>query len=939
MKNEFIKKRIFSTILIIIMTISLCIGRSLPASAAGATKQTITATFAVTNDLAEEMTSLKLSTEGTDTWGKELLTQPLKTGITVKIPITFTTDKPKWDIMAVTENGELVFAGLDFTGITAAAGGSIRLRYSIYNNIYGIVYNNAPAQQAVAVGKTAVTVVFTIKNDTLGEYETLQLSKPGKNAWGMNLLREPLKGGATVKIPITFSDDMTVWDLKGIGGPDVSNFTCKNLDFSGLTPESGGSINLRYSAAYGMQAELSSSVTKTPYPKQSGNNIMFFDTDSDGVLSAAETREQVAAANPDSQTGYDVTISDKIHTIGKNAFERRAVKKLTIPSTVKTIQDEAFMNADLLKDISFAEGLETIGQRAFVKTGLSSVTLPKSLRNIGSAAFGGCDQLTTITLQEGIATIGDGAFTGTFITSILLPNSLTNIGNAAFNKCINLKSITIPNGVQTIGNLAFNACTSLTEVNLTAVTSIGDQAFLECTKLQKINLPASLSKIGGLAFDSCKSLASITVDAANPAFTSQDGILYSKDMSAIYDYPNARADKSFVLPATVTSIKMGAFARTAIAEVILPAGLKTIESYAFTECKALKSSVLPEGIATIEEGAFDQCIALTGDLVLPKSIKKYGNQAFRMTALKNVTINSNVNLSEMMFIGSKSLETVKIKGEFQEIGNMAFASCPMLKSINLPKTLKVIDTLAFSDCSSLPEIVLPEGLTKLGQKVVLERSRGVFNNCTSLKSIIIPNSVVYVEEEAFKGCSILKSAILSKNARYNLIEKNLFLDCTGLEAIVIPKNVIRIGDSAFSSSGLKKLTIEPNGCKYIDERAFQSTLLTEVVIPVGVKEIGSYSFSSIKPLKTVTISSTVTNVRPYTFYKVPSLTRVNVISTKKIDIAPFNFEDKAFIAKGVIHVPKNFSDLRKAPDGKLYYNSRKMINDLPILSNSSKSKG
>ncbi|HEY5587259.1 MAG TPA: leucine-rich repeat domain-containing protein [Ruminiclostridium sp.] len=925
------KRRIFSAVFAIIMAFSLCIGSVVPATAAGTAKPTITAVFEITNDLAEEMTSLKLSEEGIETWGKELLSKPLKSGGTVKIPITYTTDKLKWDIMAITENGELVFPSLDFKGITAAAGGSIHLRYSIMKDTYGLVYNNAGAPTASQVaGKSTITVTFNVKNETLGEFESLQLSPIDKAAWGANLLKGPLAGGATVKIPITFTTDTPIWDLRvtDAGG----EFVCQDLDFSQLTPATGGNIALRYSMAYGNSATVSSNVVKTPYPKQSGNVITFFDTDSDGVLSAYETKEQVAAANPNSEIGYEVTISEKIHTIGRNAFERRAVKKLTIPATVRTIEDEAFMNADLLKDVTFAEGgLVTIGQRAFLKTGLQSVTLPKSVRTLSNGAFGNCDQLSSITLQEGLTTIGYGAFTETLITGIKLPNTLTSIGYGAFTKCKNLTSINIPASVKIIEDLAFNGCTALVEVNLLAVTRIGKQAFLLCTSLQKIQLPATLTQIGSLAFDSCEKLVEINVDPSSTSFTSQEGILYSKDFSEIYDYPNARAEKTLVLPATVNSIKAGAFARTCITAVTLPAGLKTIEMSAFEECTALKGIQLPNGITKLGQSAFDQCTSLTGDLTIPKSIKTMENQVFRMTALKNVTIDCSANLSEWLFIECKSLETVKINGQLAKIGDSAFFSCTKLTKINLPKTLKVIDSLAFSDCTSLPEISLPSGLLQLGKKSYIVGDKGVFNNCTSLKSIAIPNSVIYMEESAFAGCSSLKSATISRNPKYNLIEAEVFQGCTSLESIIIPKNVITIGVGAFSTSGLTKLTIEPNGCKFIGPSAFQFTKLKEVILPVGVEKIEYYAFNDINALKTITLSSTVKDIVPFVFYKLPSLTRVNLISTKGIDLASFNFEDKAFIDKGAVHVPKNFADAYLAPDGKLYLHSRKLIKDLPVL--------
>jgi len=468
------------------------------------------------------------------------------------------------------------------------------------------------------------------------------------------------------------------------------------------------------------------------------------------------------------------------------------------------------------------------------------------------------------------------------------------------------------------------------------VKKIDDQAFLLSDGLTGINLPASVTTLGRIPFDLCKNLTSITVDGSNTVFASRDGMLYSKDYKAFVAYPSAHPNKTFVLPDTVSTIRFGAFCRTGLQSITLPAGLKIIEDSALEECVSLKTIKFPDGITKIGMSAFNQCGALTGDLLLPKSLKDIGPQSFRLTGIKSVTIASDANIRGMTFLGCHNLDTVNITGNLTQIGNSSFGSCTALKNINLPKSLKVIYWLAFSGCTSLPEIILPDGLVQLGkkgdvdgdQRVVddyADGERGVFNGCTSLKSIVIPDSVEYVEAFSFYGCISLKTVKLSLNPKCNVIKDRTFLNCSSLQSITIPKNILELESGAFENSGLTQLTIVPNGCRIIGEGAFSvNKNLKEVNLPVGVTTLSYMSFADCDSLKTVTISSTIKLIPPFVFYNVPALTRLNIISTAKPEIAPFNFEDAAFIKSGQIHVPQNWTGGAKIKIGKV-------IKDLPAV--------
>lgn len=112
----------------------------------------------------------------------------------------------------------------------------------------------------------------------------------------------------------------------------------------------------------------------------------------------------------------DVTIPSRyqgkpVTMIGHAAFFNSAVTSVTIPDSVTSISDEAFINCPKLTNISIPNSVTYIGFSAFSScTSLKSITLPSSLSFISGALFLGCSQLTTIHIPVSVTSIGNNAF-------------------------------------------------------------------------------------------------------------------------------------------------------------------------------------------------------------------------------------------------------------------------------------------------------------------------------------------------------------------------------------------------------------------------------------------------------------------------------------------------------------------------------------------------
>ena len=102
-------------------------------------------------------------------------------------------------------------------------------------------------------------------------------------------------------------------------------------------------------------------------------------------------------------TAADVTIPSRykgkpVTAINNAAFPNSAVTSVTIPDSITSIPDAAFVNCSQLTNISIPNSVTYIGFSAFDGcASLKSITLPSSLRTIGNYAFAGCPSLMTVT--------------------------------------------------------------------------------------------------------------------------------------------------------------------------------------------------------------------------------------------------------------------------------------------------------------------------------------------------------------------------------------------------------------------------------------------------------------------------------------------------------------------------------------------------------------
>ena len=92
---------------------------------------------------------------------------------------------------------------------------------------------------------------------------------------------------------------------------------------------------------------------------------------------------------------------------------------------------------------------------------------------------------------------------------------------------------------------------------------------------------------------------------------------------------------------------------------------------------------------------------------------------------------------------------------YTSIGRSAFQFCTSLTSIILPNSITSIGDYAFWNCNSIISITIPNSVTSIGYSA--------FDGCSSITSITIPNSIKCIEKFAFYHCNKLKNVVIGDN--------------------------------------------------------------------------------------------------------------------------------------------------------------------------------
>ena len=505
-----------------------------------------------------------------------------------------------------------------------------------------------------------------------------------------------------------------------------------------------------------------------------------------------------------------------------------------------------------------------IGRVAFSDCrNLQQVTMPSRLEKIDFAAFRDCTGLTgTLTLPDALVNISEEAFSGcTGLTGTLtIPDAVVDIGEEAFEGCSGFERLVLGRSIEVVGIRAFSGCSNLRNTLSIpeTVREIKNMAFQYCTNLQEIVLQEGLTSIGFATFRGCESL--VTVSFPNSCI--RIGV---EDLDLYDDY------------------HAGVFAECSnLEKVVFPSTVEYLNTYyLFYNCPNLEDPLLPDGTTFIDEGAFEGCSSIT-NLVLPDTLKSIGSQKYNLLSsftgcdnLARVVIPDSVVDLRCSFSNCQKLHDLVLPKNVEEnystdsgwIGTyendeIYLADCINLERIEIPYGISELPTAMFYNCTNLKEVYIPTSVVKIsGYDGSIYPAYGAFENCTSLNSINLPNSINTIECSAFSNCANLKSINIPDSVvnfckdrwgEYVWIsddEKGVFEGCISLETVTLPTEMDIIFTRMFKDcKSLSSIEI-PTPVSIIAGSAFVGcSSLSNVIIPNSVVEIGSFAFSDCSNL-------------------------------------------------------------------------------------------
>ena len=642
-------------------------------------------------------------------------------------------------------------------------------------------------------------------------------------------------------------------------------------------------------------------------------------------------------------TWKDVKCDTEDNVFPADFFHGTSVSTVLMPNTIVKIGDNAFQNCTYLTSVEIPASVTELGNNAFSGSGLSTVELPSTITKIGSYCFWGCANMVTVDFKASLTELPEGVFSQTSIAEFKIPSSVTSIKTAAFQFCYSLASVTGGENITKIDSYAFNQCKVLADVILPeGLESIGLQAFSNCGSLKTFNIPAKVSYIGKSCFMNCPSLSEITVDEANKNYCSSDGVLYTADGKSLVCCPAGKTGNVETL-ASLEKIEDSAFDNCAgMTSVVLNENLKTVGNDAFNFCGGLEKitcyAVEPPAIGW--SGAFfrvpSSCVlrvmpgseekyatangwkdfknieTISQDDMLTINVReagtlptlvteaqKYTTPSIRVTGALNGT---DVKfLRDMAEVDSENKETngiltyVDLSGATIHSGGETYLSyfshdtwkdvkCDTednvfpadffhgtsVSTVLMPNTIVKIGDNAFQNCTYLTSVEIPASVTELGNNAF---------SGSGLSTVELPSTITKIGSYCFWGCANMVT--VDFKASLTELPEGVFSQ-TSIAEFKIPSSVTSIKTAAFQFCySLASVTGGENITK-IDSYAFnQCKVLADVILPEGLESIGLQAFSNCGSLKTFNIPAKVSYIGKSCFMNCPSLSEITVDEANK----------------------------------------------------------
>ena len=658
---------------------------------------------------------------------------------------------------------------------------------------------------------------------------------------------------------------------------------------------------------------------------------------------------------PDSYNGGD-------YEIGDYAFmDCYSLTSITLPEGVTSIGSYAFDNCTALKKVIIEDGNTTLslgynyyyssstGQGLFYdcpleevylgrnlsynsgssygyspfcyKDALTKVTIGDEVTEIGQYAFYDCDNIHSLTISNGVLSIGSSAFstpdkviwlTNTPPTGYT--NAKGNINYVANNQYTSLSNVEVypylssmfeVDGVRyvpvspsertchaidcvygdaaaiiNVGETAsfkgvamkvtevmpytFYGNKHVKEVAVSHFGNIGNYAFYNCDRIKIVNV-SNQGNIGSQVFYDCDGIESVNVSNLGDIGSQAFYGCNRMETAIVANYiPKAPSNNDAPLTfADWTSTNNNHSSTSS-------------ETYTFT---AGEGATLSFNWSVSSEASYDKLIVtLNGTTILEKSGTLSGtysnaiNKGSHTLVVKYTKDGSNSSGSDQAKVSNITVNKGGATTLIAGVGSEAFSGCSSLKTVILGDSIGSLGDKAFYQCSSLQEIAIPDSVKSVGTYC--------FSGCSALTNVELGNSVATINNYAFRNCSSLPEITLPQAVTW--VGDYVFSGCSNLTDVIIADRTTALALGSNGSSALfadcpldsvyigGKITYNTTS-SYGYSPFYRNTSLRTVVITDREEQIYNNEFYGCTNLQDVTIGNGVKSIGDYAFSGCSSL--------------------------------------------------------------------
>ncbi len=300
----------------------------------------------------------------------------------------------------------------------------------------------------------------------------------------------------------------------------------------------------------------------------------------------------------------------------------------------------------------------------------------------------------------------------------------------------------------------------------------------------------------------------------------------------------------------------------------------TITKYVGTESKVtIPSAIDGYKVTGIGSYAFENCESLT-EIEIASSVKTIGYGAFQgCENLKSVTLNDGVEtIGEYAFQNCKNLPNITITNNVENINSYAFYGCESLTEIEIPSNVEYLGNAAFENCEKLAKITLHSGLKTMGRR---------FLSGTQVTEIVIPKTIENMNDALSNAEKLTKVTFASgiKTIPSQALCKDYSSDVINVTEVILPTGITEIGSYAFQNCDTLTEIKLPSSIETIGYMAFNDCDgLTELTLSEELKTIGQGAFQNCRNLTGITIPKNVKTINESAFYGCESLTEMEIPS-------------------------------------------------------------